>query len=273
MIRQNAHKYSISAMCKCLKISRSSYYYEVSSKPDETELETKIETAFYANRDVYGSRKIKKELAKQGLQISRRRICRIMKRLGLVSAYTVAAFRPCRTKCNESATKNELNRCFDGQERYAVVVSDLTYVRVNYKWNYVCVLIDLYNREIIGFRAGPHKDAALVYDAFATIKGDLSKIQMFYTDRGSEFKNQLIDEMLGVFHIKRSLSMKGCPYDNAVAEANFKIFKTEFVRGRNFNSLEQLKVELADYVHWFNHLRMHGALGYKSPVEYRLHTL
>ena len=96
---------------------------------------------------------------------------------------------------------------------------------------------------------------------------------MFHTDRGSEFKNQIIDEMLGVFHIKRSLSMKGCPYDNAVAEANFKMFKTEFVRGRNFDSLAQLKVELADYVHWFNHLRMHVALDYRSPVEYRLQTL
>ena len=51
--------------------------------------------------------------------------------------------------------KNELARCFHGQEKYAVVVSDLTYVRVNYRWNYVCVLIDLYNREIIGFSAAP----------------------------------------------------------------------------------------------------------------------
>ena len=140
------------------------------------------------------------------------------------------------------------------------MVSDLTYVRINYRWNYVCVLIDLYNREIIGFSVGPHKDAALVADAFATVKGDLSKIQMFHTDRGSEFKNQIINEMPGVFHIKRSLSMKGCLYDNAVAEANLKMLKTEFVRGRNFDSLEQLRVELADYVHWFNHLRMHGAL-------------
>lgn len=82
VIRQNAHKYSVSAMCKCLKISRSNYYYEASSKPDETALETKISTTFRANREVYGSRKIKKELEKQGLQISRRRICRSMKRLG-----------------------------------------------------------------------------------------------------------------------------------------------------------------------------------------------
>ena len=137
----------------------------------------------------------------------------------------------------------------------------------------MCVLIDLYNREIIGFSAGAHKNSVLVYDAFASIQGDLSKIQMFHTDRGSEFNNQLIDEMLDVFEIKRSLSMKGCPYDNAVAEANFKVFKTEFVRGRNFESLEQLKIELMDYVHWFNHHRIHGALNYLSPVQYRQLTL
>ena len=260
-------------MCKCLKISRSTYYYEVSSKRDETELEVKIETIFHQNRDVYGSRKIKKELEKDGLQISRRRICRIMKKLGLVSSYTIVAFHPHKTKCNESSVKNELNKNFNDQELRAVVVSDLTYVRVNYKWNYVCVLIDLYNREIIGFSAGPHKNAALIYEAFATITGDLNHIQMFHTDRGSEFKNQLIDEMLDVFHIKRSLSMRGCPYDNAVAESNFKMFKTEFVKGRNFESLEQLNIELADYVHWFNHIRIHGSLNYMTPVQYRLQTL
>ena len=169
-------------MCKCLRISRSTYYYEASSKQDDLELETKIETIFHNNRDVYGSRKIKKELGKEGLQISRRRICRIMKKLGLVSSYTIATFRPRKIKCNESLVKNELNRNFNNHELYGVVVSDLTYVRVNYKWNYVCVLIDLYNREIIGFSAGVHKNAQLVYDAFATIKSDLKKIQMFHTD-------------------------------------------------------------------------------------------
>lgn len=260
-------------MCKVLEISRSSYYYEVTQKADESELETKIETIFHNNRDAYGSRKIKIELEKENFQVSRRRICRIMKKLGLVSSYTVASFHPHKEKCNESPVKNELNRDFHNQDQFAVVVSDLTYVRVNYKWNYVCVLIDLFNREIIGYSAGAHKNAELVYDAFASVKVDLKSIQMFHTDRGREFKNHLIDEMLGVFEIKRSLSMKGCPYDNAVAESNFKMFKTEFVKGRNFSSLEQLKTELADYVYWFNNIRTHGSLNYMTPIEYRTQTL
>lgn len=260
-------------MCKCLEISRSTYYYVATSETDETELEQTIEDIFRKNRNVYGSRKIKKELNKAGLQVSRRKICVIMKRLGLVSAYTVAAYRPTKTITNRSSVKNELNRKFQGQAPLAVIVSDLTYVRVNYKWNYVCILMDLYNREIIGYSAGAHKDAALVYDAFATVKRNLQEIQMFHTDRGSEFKNHLIDEMLDVFQIKRSLSMKGCPYDNAVAESSFKLFKTEFVRGQNFESLTQLKVELEGYVYWFNHQRLHGSLGYLSPMEFKMANL
>lgn len=260
-------------MCKCLNIARSTYYYETAVNADESQLEDKIQQIFNDNHNVYGTRKIKKELKKLDYVVSRRRIGRIMKKLGLVSKYTVAQFKPHKQKCNEEPVRNELNREFNGQAPYAVVVSDLTYVRVNYKWNYVCILVDLFNREIIGYSAGIHKDAQLVYDAFASVRTDLSKIQMFHSDRGSEFKNELIDEIISVFDIKRSLSMKGCPYDNAVAEATFKIFKTEFVYGRNFYSLGQLRHELATYVKWFNNERIHGSLNYLTPVEFRQLTL
>lgn len=100
------------------------------------------------------------------------------------------------------------------------------------KWNYVCLLVDLFNREIIGHSVGPNKGAKLVSRAFVAVKTDLKRITLFHTDRGNEFKNKLIDDTLKTFTIKRSLSMKGCPYDNAVAEETYKIFKTEFVCGR-----------------------------------------
>jgi len=260
-------------MCKCLQISRSTYYYESVIVPDKSNLEEKISQIFHDNHDVYGTRKIKQELKKLGELVSRRRIGRLMKKLGLISKYTVAQFKPHRQTCNEEPIKNELDRQFNGQAPYAVVVSDLTYVRVNYKWNYVCVLVDLFNREIIGYSAGIHKDAQLVFDAFSTVQTDLRKIQMFHSDRGSEFKNELLDEVISTFSIKRSLSMKGCPYDNAVAEATFKIFKTEFVQGKNFESLCQLRQELAAYVTWFNNQRIHGSLSYLTPAEFRRQTL
>ena len=113
------------------------------------------------------------------------------------------------------------------------IVSDLTYVRVGSRWNYVCLLIDLYNREIVGQSAGERKDARLVKSAFATLDFPLDDIEAFHTDRGSELDNAAIDGLLETFGIERSLSRKGCPYDNAVDESTNKILKAELIyRGK-----------------------------------------
>ena len=245
----------------------------MAAKPDEKELSEAIETVFHQNRRAYGSRKIRIELQKMDIFASRRRISRIMKQKELFSSYSISHFKVHKGKTNESEVPNELNRQFNAQKEYAAVVSDLTYVRVNYKWNYICLLVDLFNREIIGCSAGSKKDANLVMDTFATVRADLGRIQMFHTDRGSEFNNLIIDEVLDTFNIRRSLSLKGCPYDNAVAESTFKIFKTEFVHGRNFENLDRLKIELADYVNWFNNFRIHSSLGYLSPKEFKAQNL
>ena len=116
------------------------------------------------------------------------------------------------------------------------MVSDLTYVRVNSKWNYICLFVDIFNRQIVGYSVGKNKNAELVYRALAGIKVNLKKIKIFHSDRGSEFNNYIIDEALGTFGISQSLSRKGNPYDNAVAESTFKIFKTEFINIRIFKS-------------------------------------
>ncbi|MGF7126569.1 putative transposase [Natronobacillus azotifigens] len=271
MIRNNRHKYSVSAMCDVLEIPRSTYYYEAKTRDnqEEEELTELIVDIFKKNRGVYGQRKIKKKLFKLGWQVSRRRIGRIMKEQGLVSKYTIAQFRPKKTTVNESEIGNTLNREFDQEEELKVIVSDLTYVRVNLKWHYICVLIDLYNREIIGYSAGANKSAELVQRAFGTVKYNLNRLELFHTDRGSEFKNKLIDEALETFGIERSLSEKGTPYDNAVAVATFKTIKTEFVKGSIFATQQQLDLELFDYVNWFNNIRIHGSLDYLTPIEYK----
>ncbi len=273
MIKANAHKYSVSAMCRVLQVNRSTYYYEAKQTSNDSELSSEITEIFKASRSNYGTRKIKKELMKTGKQVSRRRIGRIMKQEGLVSNYTTAQFKPHKDTCNESKTGNVLDRQFQGREYRDVVISDLTYVRVGTDWNYICVLIDLFNREIIGYSAGEHKTAELVKEAFQRVEGSLQDIRLFHTDRGNEFKNQTIEELLDAFDIERSLSHKGCPYDNAVAEATFKIIKTEFVWNETFADLKELKLKLWDYVNWYNHHRIHSALGYQTPVQYRENNL
>ena len=260
-------------MCRVLKIPRSSYYYEKKPKPDESKLVKKIVDIFKSSRNNYGTRKIKAKLKEENIIVSRRKIGRIMRHEGLVSNYTKAKFHHPKSSCNESKVNNIVDRKFKNRQYRKVVVSDLTYVMAGKKWNYICVLIDLFNREIIGFSAGTHKNATLVKEAFQSVKGSLKDIEVFHTDRGNEFKNELIDDTLQAFEIKRSLSKKGCPYDNAVAEATFKIIKTEFVKSRTFSSLYELRLQLADYVNWFNHHRIHSALNYLTPFDFRELTL
>ncbi|MCP3032694.1 IS3 family transposase [Halobacillus sp. A1] len=271
VIQNNRHQYSVSAMCAVLQLPKSTFYYEAKEKDssEADDLTRQITGIFQESRQNYGTRKIKHELYKKGYQVSRRRIGRIMKEQGLVSKYTIAQFKPMKSACNESKQGNTLNREFTQDQARKVVVSDLTYVRVHTKWHYICTILDLYNREIIGYSSGPQKDAALVQKAFASIDGNLDELALFHTDRGSEFKNQAIEDLLQTFQINRSLSMKGCPYDNAVAEATYKVIKTEFVYGETFESQEQLNLALFDYVHWYNHIRIHGTLNYLSPIEFK----
>lgn len=180
---------------------------------------------------------MKRALAREGYCLSRRRIGQIIKRNGLVSVYTKKKYKNQKGSVNEANTANIIGRQF--------------------------------NDRIIGYSCGPQKDARLVHEAFSSTKRNLAEITYFHTDRGSEFDNEIIEEVLLRHNIKRLLSHKGCPYDNAVAEASFKILKTEFVYPRWFENLDQLRQELAAYVYWFNNIRLHSTLDYIAPVQYR----
>lgn len=258
-------------MCKILKVARSSYYYEAHpvQVPSEAELDCLLIDEFYKSRKNYGTRKLKKALETQGFYVSRRRIARIMKKYNLVSNYTNLQFKKTKQKVNEATDRNVLNREFTREIPLEVIITDLTYVRVKQSWHFICLIVDLYNREIIGYSSGAKKDAQLVKRAFLTIDRPLTQVKLFHTDRGSEFDNQLIDEILEAFDIQRSLSKKGCPHDNAVAGSTYKSVKVEFVYQHQFDSQGQLDIELFHYVYWWNHYRLHGSLNYQTPIDYR----
>ena len=257
-------------MCRALKIPRGLIYYKKKIRKFNTILENKVIEIFKSSKNNYDTRKIKLELEKQGIISSRASISNVMKKYGLVSNYTIKQYKVHKSQCNNDKVDNVVNREFQNRDDLDVVVSDLTYVNVAGKWNYICLLINLHNREIMGYSAGKNKSAQLVYNAFLKTHCNLSEINIFHTDRGCEFKNKIIDEILEAFNIKRSLSKKGCPYDNAVAEATYKIIKTEFAFNRVFTNFEELEMELFDYVNWYNNHRIHGSLNYMTPVEYKL---
>ena len=255
-------------MCKVLKLPRSSYYYEEKPKPVDSALENAVIEEFRKSRNNYGVRKLRVVLNRRKFIVSHRRIGRIMAKYGLVSNYTLRRSGKRKTTVNNDDTANIVAREFDGRERYEVVVSDLTYVKIAGKWHYICPLLDLHGRKIIGSAVGTQKDGKLVESAFYSVQADLRQISFFHTDRGSEFKNQVVERLLEGFGIERSLSAKGSPHDNAVAESLFNIVKTEFVFSAEYADLTEFKLHWFDYVNWYNNVRIHGSLGYITPNQW-----
>ena len=136
-----------------------------------------------------------------------------------------------------------------------------------------CVSINLKRNEIIIKIAEDAEQKKIITELTKKLP-DLKKL---YKDEktpikivGKVLKNKEIDEVLRAFKVKRSLSKKGCPYDNAVAEATYKIIKTEFTFNKKFSSLDELRRELQDYVQWYNNERIHSSLNYMTPINYRL---
>lgn len=254
-------------MCVYLGIARSTLQYRAKEKTADSRLENEVLRIFSESNKNYGQRKIQAELKKNGYAVSPKRVKKIMKKHGLVSKYNLYRKANPDRGTNEGIAENRLARNFGERAPFEAVVSDLTYVSVCGKWMYICLIIELSKREIIGYAAGETKDAALVEKALLSVPYDLRRVSIFHSDRGKEFDNECIEKLLNTFQIERSLSRKGSPVDNAVAESMYDILKVEFVFGEEFSNLLDLQHKLDAWVDWYNNRRLHGSLGYLSPAE------
>ena len=114
---------------------------------------------------------------------------------------------------------NVVDRQFHDRKQYEVIVSDTTYVDISSKWHYLCPMLELSRRDIFGSCVAKTRDTTLVIKSLYDMVIDLRKVDIFHTDRGSEFNSKAVDEILSAFNIRRSLSRKGTPVDNAVIES------------------------------------------------------
>ena len=270
MIRANAARYPISARCGIPDVPRPTYYWMTGHPGTERAdpIAGDVRAVRRDGRERYGARKIKAALERKGVTASRRRIGNIMREQGMTSADARGRSEPHRTRADEARLANLPDRGSDGYAPHTHPASDLTYVRVGGDWAYVCLLAGLADRGIAGHSAGRTRDASLVLGAFATLDFPPADVQVFHTDRGGEFDNTRIDEPLDVFGIKRSLSHKGNPYDNAVVESTNRPLKKELVYRNHYATIEQLRHDLNDYVWWSDNRRLHSTLGYRSPKEF-----
>ena len=267
--------YGIERLCRVLRASRSGYYkwlkIGLSQRARENQLlSIRILEIFNHNRKVYGFRRIKQSLEREGKIYNHKRILRIMKLKGITAKPTVK-FRVTTTdsKGNNLIFPNLLNGKV-AQRPNQIIASDITYVRTTDGWLYLAVVIDLFTREVIGYAVDDRMPAELIekalQNAFKNING--KEVELFHSDRGKQFSSYRVKNILRSNKITQSMSRKANCYDNATVESFFHTLKTEWLYRERPNDKKTTKLNIFKYIEaFYNSRRLHSSLNYCTPRE------
>lgn len=267
-------------LCRVMKVSPSGYYAwrkRLTEPPSvrRTSLKQLVKNCYWENRKRYGSRRIKASLEKSGIKIGRYAVRKLMGEEGL-KAIQPKSFQPKTT--DSRGTKASPNRLANSKsEEYAaerIIIGDITYLPMKSgKFCYLAVWQDKITRRIIGWSVAETMTAELVISALekAILKGLVKAGAIIHSDRGSQYAATAFRNLLQANCFRQSMSGKGNCYDNAQAESFFSRLKAELLENGVFESVEQAKSEVFSYIEgYYNRVRLHSGLGYKSPLEFEL---
>jgi len=236
-------------------------------------LKAKIKNIFDQHKKRYGAIRIKKELFKnEGLLVSINKINAVMKENNLVCLHT-KKFKVVTTdsKHKHAISDNTLNRDFNGHELNRVWVADITYIKTLNGWVYLAVILDLFNRRIVGYQTSTRIDTDLVLSALdkALWQHRPGAGLLFHSDRGVQYASSDFRDAISKASFIQSMSRKGNCWDNAAAESFFATLKKELIYPLGICTKFQVEGELFEYIEaYYNTIRLHSSLGYLSPLEY-----
>lgn len=262
-----------------MKMSEAAYYawrkaqtYQPSAR--RRELAGKVKEVFYLHRRRYGARRISAELKAEGLAVGRRLADSLMKEQSL-RAICPKGFVPRTTDSKHNLgfarnlLKDKLNEPVGQGE---VIVGDITYLPLsNGGFCYLATFQDKFTRRIVGWQVSSRMTAQLVLDALNRVRqrGLIKRGAVIHTNRGSQYASVEYRRLLYINGFRQSMSGRGNCYNKAQAESFFSRFKAELVEGGIFESVEQARSEIFSYIEgYYNRIRRHSSLGYKSPLEF-----
>jgi transposase InsO family protein len=257
-------------MCKVLRVSRSSYYSWLTRNPSKRSIENqklsdRIKEIYQQSKKTYGSPRVTIKLQEEGLHVSRRRVARLMKRQNLKSIIRKKWVITTDSRHNYPVVENKLNRDFTVTRSGQVWVSDITYIKTFQGWLYLTVIIDLYDRKVIGWsfsRSLKAVHTTIPAWKMAVRNRLITRKLIFHSDRGvqyacNEFKNLILSNKL----VERSMSRKGDCWDNAVAESFFKTLKVEHVYHHSYKTFKEAELSVFEYIEaWYNVNRIHTTI-------------
>ena len=275
-IKEHRKEFRFGKMCKVLEVSRSGYHKYIKRKMAQRQLENKlllyeIQKIYHDHREVYGSPRIYKELRKKGIKCNRKRVVRIMRVQGIRAKRKRKYKVTTNSGHNGQVAENIVGQNFNTSEINKKWASDITFIWTKAGWLYLCCIIDLCSRMIVGWSIDRIQSSSLVITALkqAMVNRGENPGLIFHSDRGSQYASDAVKRFLKEHKMIQSMSRKGNCYDNAVMESFFHTLKAELVSLEEFQSREEAAMRIFDYIEiFYNRKRSHSSIGYISPIEF-----
>ena len=267
--------YPIRMLCRVMQVSTSGYY-DWRSRGGELvdsqrwRLGHRMKALFNESRQSLGSRQMMKQLRKEGFEIGRYRVRKLMKNLGLVVKRQKRFVLTTDSKHALPVAKNVLNRDFAPAQKNRVWTTDITYIWTLQGWMYLAVVIDLYSRRVVGWHLDRRMETALVSRALmmAINLRNPPEGLLHHSDRGSQYAAHAYQALLRQHGMACSMSRKGNCWDNAPTERFFSSLKREWLTGNVYPTREAAVADVRAYIAYYNSRRLHTTLGDRTPIEF-----
>jgi len=273
-------QHTVTKMAEVFGASKSGYYAWVERGTSRRQKEDKehaelIRQIFYAHGKRYGSPRIHAELKSRGFSVGKKRVERLMRENGLFARQKRRFKRTTDSRHELSVAENLMNREFKAASPGEKWVSDITYVRTKTGWMYLTVIIDLYDRKVIGWSIADDLKAERVCEALvmACLNRKPRKGFLFHSDRGIQYCSEEFRALLTKLSpaARQSMSRKGNCHDNACAESFFKTLKAELEGLDGKCNAKEVRLALFEYIEvYYNRHRRHSAIGYVAPDAFTL---
>ncbi len=279
-IHTHRDSFPVTLMCDVLGVSPSGYYASIERKPSrravrQARIRDSVRQVHGQSHGIYGSAKIAEELQRRDdLETAcRNTVARAMRELGLASRVS-KAFTPTTTQTDptKQPAPNTLSRDFTAEKPNQKWVADITYLPTLAGWVYLAVVIDLFSRKVVGWAVSDSLATPLVAEALRQAiesRRPVGRELLHHSDRGCQYTSDVYQKTLRTLGIECSMSRTGECYDNAVAERFFWSLKHEWTKHESFENLQAARLSVFKYVETFyNPVRLHQTLGYKSPDQF-----
>lgn len=274
-IDDNRSRWTVGKMAKVLKVSPSGYYAWKDRGPSLTSeanrvLVGRIRDIEERHKGRYGSPRVYHELRAQGFPVGHNRIARLMREQGLNCRPGKKFIVTTNSNHHEPVAPNVLDRQFTVTEPNKVWVSDITYLPTTDGWLYLCVVIDLFNRKVVGWSMRNDMTTAIVIDAFlmAVMRQKPKAGLLFHSDRGIQYCAKAFRDASETASpgLVRSMSRKGNCWDNACSESFFKTLKREVDEVNGRDNRGEVRRAIFEYIEvYYNRIRLHSSLGFRTP--------